>query len=69
MTDSAPDYIDAMLKAIVGIQVEITRVVGKVKLSQNKDKRDIESAGQALVAKGKTTIGAAMLACADQKTP
>lgn len=65
MTDSAPEYIDAMLKAIVGIQVEITRVVGKLKLSQNKDKRDIESAGQALVAKGKTTIGAAMLACAD----
>ncbi|WP_447982278.1 FMN-binding negative transcriptional regulator [Achromobacter kerstersii] len=69
MTDSAPEYIDAMLKAIVGVQVEITRVVGKYKLSQNKDKRDLESAGRELVAKGETAIGTAMLDCADQKTP
>lgn len=69
MTDSAPEYIDAMLKAIVGVQVEITRVVGKYKLSQNKDKRDIESAGRELVARGETAIGTEMLACAHQKTP
>jgi transcriptional regulator len=69
MTDSAPEYIDAMLKAIVGVQVEMTRVVGKYKLSQNKDKRDLESAGRELVAKGETAIGTAMLDCADQKTP
>lgn len=67
MTDSAPEYIDTLLKAIVGIQVEITRVVGKYKLSQNKEKRDIESAGQALVDKGETAIGMDMLACAAQK--
>lgn len=69
MTDSAPEYIDALLKAIVGVQVEITRVVGKYKLSQNKDKRDLDSAGRELVAKGETAIGSAMLDCAEQKTP
>lgn len=67
MTDSAPEYIDTLLKAIVGIQVEVTRVVGKYKLSQNKEKRDIESAGQALVDKGETLIGQEMLACAAKK--
>lgn len=41
MTDSAPDYIDAMLKAIVGIEIEITRLIGKFKLSQNRAVPDI----------------------------
>lgn len=67
MTDSAPEYIDTLLKAIVGIQVDITRIVGKYKLSQNKEKRDLESAGQALVDKGETLIGQDMLACAARK--
>lgn len=35
--DEAPaEYIDNMLKAIVGIRVEITSMVGKAKLSQNQ---------------------------------
>lgn len=68
MTDSAPEYIDALLKAIVGIQIDVTRVVGKYKLSQNKERRDLESAGRALTAKGELTIGSAMLACAEAKT-
>jgi transcriptional regulator len=33
MTDSSKDYIDRMLTAIVGIEVEITRLLGKWKLS------------------------------------
>src|SRR3546814_20185759 len=41
MTDSPKDFIDTMLKAIVGIEIEITRLVGKSKLSQNKEVRDI----------------------------
>lgn len=64
MTDSAPEYIDALLKAIVGIQVDVTRLVGKYKLSQNKDRRDLESAGRAVSASGGVKIGEAMLACA-----
>ncbi len=40
MTDSSPEYIDQMLSAIVGIEVEVTRMVGKWKLSQNKEERD-----------------------------
>ncbi|OWT72788.1 MULTISPECIES: FMN-binding negative transcriptional regulator [unclassified Achromobacter] len=67
MTDSKAEYIDTLLKAIVGIQVEVTRLVGKYKLSQNKERRDIEGAGEGVMAQGGAKIGAAMLACANEK--
>lgn len=67
MTDSAPDYIDAMLKAIVGIEIEITRLIGKFKLSQNRAVPDIEGAGAALERQGDIEIGGAMLAAAALK--
>ncbi|SAI74726.1 negative transcriptional regulator of degradative-enzyme production [Bordetella ansorpii] len=69
MTDSAPEFIDGMLKAIVGIQVDVTQLVGKSKLSQNKSLRDLESAGAAVMARGYSDLGGAMLACAAEKTP
>lgn len=68
MTDSDKDFIDTMLKAIVGLEIEITRLVGKSKLSQNKEVRDIRSAGEALKAQGDHVIGDAMLACAAEKS-
>ena len=40
MTDSAPEFIDGMLAAIVGIEIGIDRIVGKWKLSQNRDEPD-----------------------------
>ncbi len=64
MTDGPKDYIDAMLKAIVGIEIEITRLIGKTKLSQNKDARDMEAAGKALSRQGDHVIGEAMLTIA-----
>lgn len=67
MTDSAPDYIDAMLKAIVGIEIEITRLIGKFKMSQNRAVPDIEGAGAALERQGDSEIGGAMLAAAALK--
>lgn len=67
MTDSAPDYIDAMLKAIVGIEIEITRLIGKFKLSQNRAVPDLEGAGAALERQGDSEIGGAMLAAAALK--
>ncbi len=36
MSDSAPEFIDAMLRNIVGIEVTITSLVGKSKLSQEQ---------------------------------
>ncbi|OWT64057.1 FMN-binding negative transcriptional regulator [Candidimonas nitroreducens] len=63
MTDSPADFIDSMLRAIVGLEIEITRLVGKFKLSQNREARDLEGAGKALIAQGDTALGEAMLAC------
>lgn len=67
MADSASDFIDAMLKGIVGLEIEITRLAGKSKLSQNKEVRDIQHAGEALKAHGEHVIGDAMLARAKAK--
>jgi transcriptional regulator len=68
MGDSAPDFIDTLLQAIVGVEIEITRLVGKFKLSQNKEMRDLRNAGEMLVAHGEQAIGGAMLAGADAKS-
>jgi transcriptional regulator len=67
MSDSSRDFIDTMVKAVVGIEIEITRLVGKAKLSQNKEVRDMRSAGEKLVAKGDLMLGRAMLAAAEAK--
>jgi len=64
MGDSAPEFIDGLLEKIVGLEIEITRLVGKSKLSQNKELRDLRSAGEVLKAQGERAIGDAMLACA-----
>lgn len=62
MGDAPQDYIDAMLKSIVGIEIAVARLVGKFKLSQNREARDRVSAAQALIAQGDTELGQAMLA-------
>ena len=50
-----------MLKAIVGIEIEITRLVGKFKLSQNLEVRDRVSAGETLIGQGDVAMGRAMV--------
>ena len=61
MSDSAEEYIDQMVSAIVGIEIEIVRLVGKWKLSQNKEARDRVNAAQELRKRGEETISGAML--------
>jgi len=60
MTDSAKDYIDQMLKAIVGIEVEITRMIGKWKLSQNREERDRINAAEELRKRDEEVLADAM---------
>lgn len=62
MADSAPEYIDQMLKAIVGIEIEITKLIGKWKLSQNREERDRLSAAEELRKRGNQAISTAMAA-------
>lgn len=67
MTDSAPDYIDSLLKAIVGLEIEVTSLVGKSKLGQNKEVRDIEGPAQALKARAADELSCAMAQAAIRK--
>ena len=42
VADAPADYIDQMLRAIVAVEVEITRLEGKWKMSQNRPAADID---------------------------
>jgi transcriptional regulator len=50
VTDAPVDYIDAMLKAIIGFELPIARLEGKWKLSQNKSTADIAGVRDGLAA-------------------
>ncbi|PWB15999.1 FMN-binding negative transcriptional regulator [Acinetobacter sp. AM] len=60
MSDAPKSYIETMLKAIVGIEIEITKIQGKSKLGQNKEHRDIVGVANALSDTGKQEISEAM---------
>jgi transcriptional regulator len=61
MSDAPKDYIAAMLKAIVGLEIDISRLVGKFKLSQNREPRDRLGVGEALKKQGDIALGQATL--------
>ena len=60
MGDSAPAFIDEMLAKIVGIEIELTSLTGKSKLSQNKEARDRQSAADTLATRGQAELAQAM---------
>ena len=60
MGDSAPEFITGLLQAIVGIEIEITRLVGKSKLGQNREDRDRLGAAAGLEGLGNTPTALAM---------
>ena len=60
MSDSTPEFISGMLANIVGIEVEISEIVGKSKLSQNKEDRDRLGAAERLEQLGSTELAGAM---------
>jgi transcriptional regulator len=50
VTDAPADYIDGMLKAIIGFEMPIARLEGKWKLSQNRPADDIAGVREGLAA-------------------
>lgn len=60
MGDSEPELINQMLRNIVGIEIAITSLVGKVKLSQNREIRDRLSAADTLDERGHNAMAQAM---------
>jgi transcriptional regulator len=60
MGDSAPEFIDSLLRNIVGIEIAVTSMVGKSKLSQNKDACDRHTAADTLGARGQNEMARSM---------
>jgi transcriptional regulator len=60
MSDAPVDYLDAMVQAVVGLEITITRLEGKAKLSQNREARDQQGAVAALEAKGEDALAQRM---------
>jgi transcriptional regulator len=64
MGDAPADFITQMVGAIVGIEIEVTRLVGKWKLGQNKEAADRRGAAETLLARAadeQKAVGQAML--------
>lgn len=60
MADAPRDYVEAMVAAVVGIEIEIDRLVGKFKLSQNKEEGDREGAIQGARERGGEGLASTM---------
>lgn len=60
MGDAAPGFVDELLAHIVGIEIAVTSLVGKAKLSQNKAPCDRKGAADALQARGHHAMAQAM---------
>jgi transcriptional regulator len=60
MSDSAPEFIAAMLRNIVGLEITITSLAGKAKLSQNKETRDRLNAADTLLSRGHGELAQSM---------
>jgi transcriptional regulator len=67
MSDAPKDYLDQMVKAIVGVEVEITRLTGKFKLSQNRAARDIAGVIGGLGERGDQALARAVAAFAPKQ--
>lgn len=59
--DAPADFIDAMVKAIVGLEIVISRIEGKWKISQNRPVADRAGVAQGLAGSGKAAEGMAAL--------
>ena len=60
MSDAPTDYIDDLLGRIVGIEITLTSLVGKAKLSQNEEARDRRQAADTLQARGHDVLAQRM---------
>ena len=69
MGDAPRDYLDEMLRAIVGIEVGITRIEGKRKLSQNRTAPDRDGVIGQLQTRGQQALAEAMRRAAERQPP
>jgi transcriptional regulator len=65
VTDAPEDFVTGMLKGIVGVSLAITRLEGKVKLSQNRPEADRTGVVAGLRRDGRPDIAALVAAAAE----
>ena len=66
LSDAPPDYLQQMLGAIVGLELQVTRLEGKFKLSQNRTPTDRLGAADGVAALGHSDLAAQMRAAGPQ---
>ena len=69
MADAPADYLDRQTRGIVGLTLAITRLEGKIKMSQNRDMRDRDGVVRGLAerAQGDDAATAALVQAKMQK--
>ena len=60
VSDAPADYVAGMLRGIVGVRLRITRLEGKVKMSQNRSPADRNGVAAGLVADGRPDLAEAV---------
>lgn len=60
ITDAPANHIEQLIASIVGIEIHISRLIGKWKLSQNREPRDRLNAAQELAQRGEDKLATAM---------
>jgi transcriptional regulator len=63
VTDAPPDYIDKMLSAIVGIEIPVTQLIGKWKVSQNQPEANRKGVEARLREIGDASMAEAIARC------
>jgi transcriptional regulator len=60
--DAPPAFVAGQLRAIVGVELRISRIEAKVKLSQNRPPADVDGVIAGLTARGDTASADAVSA-------
>lgn len=61
MSNAPKDYIDQQLQHILAIEVDVSSIIGKFKLSQNRNQTDILSVANALLEQGNNQLSELMI--------
>ena len=68
VSDAPKDYIEKLLKGIIGIEIPLTKISGKWKVSQNRNTQDARNVAAGLRARDKQN-DAAMAALVESRSP
>ncbi len=68
VSDAPPAYIDGQLRAIVGMELVISRIEAKFKLSQNRSQADVAGVVEGLAAEGRYDMSEAVAAADSRRS-